>query len=673
MPQKKITNDSSDCKDFYQSMTPSLRSYYSMSSTDLSREDLERGYPIQSHLKTVEIRYSRPELIGSGALKDIFKVFDKKSATSVAMAKLKKNAGHESVEAFLREARLSASLQHPNIVAIYDMGFDEKQSPYFTMELLGGENLEAGIKNGAYTQERLIDIFLKVCDAVAYAHHKEIIHLDLKPGNIQVGNFGEVHVCDWGLGKVINSDEDFGFDEDLDPNILNHATMSGHIKGTPGYMAPEQACADSNKDARTDTYALGAILYTIYTGLAPIQGDTTEELIRKTKESLVSPISTELDIRKGLQAIINRSLELNPDQRYQTVTELKADLHKHLQGFATTAEEAGLLTQLYLFAQRHKKALAISMLFCISFAGVIIAAFQKVNHERKNAISARNIAVTNLQLLKEEQALTEELKLEINLLFDEISRSDNLDSAQRKVSLLERGLELETNKKEKQRIRKKIALLYFVLEDFVAAENTFKQLNVKSSLKTACKWAIQTKGDRDQLSHRELAQLFKKINSPKNYALMTTMYIRHMNSQQMSEIAPKDYFPLANVMLNIVNNLWGAHENNTLPHLKNGVLKLPAKPYQRFSLINKLNILKPLHLTELDISHTGFFEFTQLNGLNLKKLNIAGCKVNKINEARISMLKKSVANHITYDSNYLSSDEVKLLQDNFSTNDLSKK
>jgi len=190
--------------------------------------------PVCDSLSEVDDRYSGFTEIARGGMKRIYKVFDSKINRYVAYAKLHPNSPRELHDPFVREARLTALLEHPNIISVHDIGITDEDTPYFTMELKPGQSLaklvsenmkeERGGMNKpedkALSQDKssdfifhtssfrnsvnqLLEMFLKVCDAISYAHSKNVIHLDLKPDNVQIGEFGEVIVCDWGLGKII--------------------------------------------------------------------------------------------------------------------------------------------------------------------------------------------------------------------------------------------------------------------------------------------------------------------------------------------------------------------------------------------------------------------------------------------------------------------------------------
>ena len=339
-------------------------------------------------------KYIFRKSIGRGGMKMVIQVKDRDTMRDIAMAVFPDAANRPASDSrrFIDEARITASLEHPNIVPVHDIGIDATGAPYFTMKLLRGETLASVLKKlGAgdpeyrelYPLGTLLRIFNKVCDAVAFSHSKGVIHLDLKPENIQIGDFGEVLLMDFGLAKVISK---------ADEDVMNEApgmktqsyipgvTIDGVTKGTPGYMAPEQAAGkNSLKDFRTDVYSLGAILYSIATCENPLteRNDMKQMMIDTVKGRIIPPRerTPERLIPGALDAVIRKAMSVHPQNRYQSVKELRDEIRAFLNGFATQAEKAGLAKQLLLFIRRNKitfPAIAVSifLLLGITFYGI---------------------------------------------------------------------------------------------------------------------------------------------------------------------------------------------------------------------------------------------------------------------------------------------------------------
>lgn len=370
----------------------------------VSRKDdvlTESLCPSYSELLKSEIRYRDDCLIGQGALKSVYRSFDRRTGRWVAMARLRKERGLQYYELFIQEAWLISSLSHPNIIKVHDSGVDEAGRPFFTMDLKGNTSLADVLKSKSSDLRELLGVFIKVCDAVAYAHAQGVIHLDLKPDNIQCNVFGEVLVCDWGLGKRVALDSRNEKMDTLDVNLMEDLTQMGQIQGTLGYMAPEQVVPSSIKDQRTDVYCLGCILYSILTGEAVFKG-STEQILADTKVSkLTGPRIRypELDIPEGVDAVVVKSLSLDPDERYQSVSNLQHEIHNYLAGYATRAEQPGFFREAALFVARNRLAAAIALI-----AVVIITV--------STVLFAQNIRAHQLK--------AEEERLRANYLLDEV-------------------------------------------------------------------------------------------------------------------------------------------------------------------------------------------------------------------------------------------------------------
>jgi eukaryotic-like serine/threonine-protein kinase len=335
-------------------------------------EKIPDVFPLCDEIAETMERYSSGESIGEGGMKTIADSVDKLTGRHVAMASLKAGDEPELMEQFFKEARLTARLEHPNIVPLYDMGYKDNGEAFFTMKKLGGRNLSeviadfSKIKDYKSLMPRVIDIMMKICDAMSYAHSRGVIHLDLKADNIRIGDFGEVLICDWGLAKTL-SDADYDLEDDLLPENFNTSTLSGVVKGSPGYMAPEQVDKTrGEKNQGTDVYALGAILYEMLCFQVPNKGETILESLEMTvKGNHKRPSQILPSVPVSLEAISLKALALDAKDRYQSVQDLRDDLFKWLGGFATSAENVGFLGNLKLFVLRHKLLSSFSVVLLL--------------------------------------------------------------------------------------------------------------------------------------------------------------------------------------------------------------------------------------------------------------------------------------------------------------------
>ncbi len=235
----------------------------------------------------------------------------------------------------LREARVTASLQHPNIVPTYEVGRDSKGHLYFTMKLVHGYTMRELFDEkyrDRYDLVQLVDVLIQVAYALRYAHSHRVIHRDIKPENILVGPYGEVLLMDWGLAKVWTED---GKDEEpseahseADPEVkdepVTSLTGAGKLEGTIAYMSPEQIRRDPDIDYRTDLYSMGVVLYEILARRTPFDGETISQM--KDQILNVTPAKpgavTENLVPEPLEALAMRCIRKSPDDRVAGCEEL---------------------------------------------------------------------------------------------------------------------------------------------------------------------------------------------------------------------------------------------------------------------------------------------------------------------------------------------------------------
>lgn len=390
----------------------------------LSGDDTAEKLTIFSELKKQPQRYWIVKQINKGGVKRILNVRDNSTGRNVAMAVLQDSQNIHHVENFLREARITALLQHPNIMPVFDIGLNSLDQPYFTMKLVEhGNSLDNIIQNHKIKINRtnfelndLLELFVKICDAVAYAHSKGIIHLDLKPANIQIDDFGELLVCDWGLARF-STDPSREMTDKKMTNVTSldfiNLTLNGVIKGTPGYMAPEQATLEkTTKDHRTDIYSLGAILYTLLSFNIPIKKGKLKDMLANTVTGRKIPLykfKKSYNISDALIKIANKAMHISPDKRYQQVEEMRRDIRAYLNGFTTSVEESNFMKELFLSYKRHK-----SLWNIIILSGIIIVSTTSIFlfEIRKREIHSIGIAQKATDSEKKLQTSLEQLERE---------------------------------------------------------------------------------------------------------------------------------------------------------------------------------------------------------------------------------------------------------------------
>lgn len=294
-------------------------------------------------------RFEVRALIGQGGMGRVYCVYDRLLQRDVALKALSLESETADLAARLsREARVLARLEHPGIAAIHDAGVLADGRPYYLMRLVRGQSLADPTALGA-RGERL-RIFLRICDAVSFAHAKGVVHRDLKPGNIMAGEFGDVVVLDWGVAKLLTDardaraleldDRTLHSDSEQDAELSDEHTRDGVIVGTPGFMAPEQALGAARLvDVRADVFGLGKLLRHLLGDASPLP--------------------------KPLDAIIAQSTAADPDARYQRVDELAADVRRWLDADTVLAYRESMWERLSRFVRRNQTLLLLLLAYAL--------------------------------------------------------------------------------------------------------------------------------------------------------------------------------------------------------------------------------------------------------------------------------------------------------------------
>jgi eukaryotic-like serine/threonine-protein kinase len=305
---------------------------------------------------------------------------------------------------FEREVLITARLQHPAIVNVYEAGRWPTGEPFLAMKMVRGRSLKEVVADTKTLSDRLalLPKVIQISEALAYAHAERIVHRDLKPSNVLVGDFGETVVIDWGLAKDLR-------DEDEEPGESVAATgadltMAGAIMGTPGYMAPEQS-EGRVVDERADVFALGAILYFVLTGEAPYLGSSSTAILTAMRNQPHAPIATRVPgVPRDLATIVEKAMARDPATRYPSARELAEELHAFQTGQLVKAHQYSRAELVRRWVGRHRGELVVAGLALFVGALALGEAFRRVVNERDRASEAGRAATARADELTIAQA-----------------------------------------------------------------------------------------------------------------------------------------------------------------------------------------------------------------------------------------------------------------------------
>jgi serine/threonine-protein kinase len=315
-------------------------------------------------------RYTLKQQHAVGGIGQVWLARDMDLGRDVALKEIRPDrAGNAQIWfRFQQEARITGQLEHPGIVPVYELVRDASdRRPFYTMRFIHGRTLSEACKQyhgrrtaAAHRLElhELLGAFVSICQAVAYAHSRGVIHRDLKGSNIVLGDFGEVVVLDWGLAKLIDRPEDTSATPPVTLPQEEHReeTQVGQLLGTPAYMSPEQAEGRFDGiDRRSDVYGLGAILYEILTGRPPFTGVNRVEIVHQViNDAPLLPRSLAASTPPALQAACLKALAKKPDERYSSASELAQEVQRYLADEPVRAYKEPARTRLARWARRHR-------------------------------------------------------------------------------------------------------------------------------------------------------------------------------------------------------------------------------------------------------------------------------------------------------------------------------
>ncbi len=389
---------------------------------DAARQTTEDN-PNDTHRVTAAgERFQKLRSHAAGGLGEVSLARDQQLNRVVALKELqRKYADDPAVKArFLLEGEVTGYLEHPGIVPVYAMGYDEGGRPFYAMRFIRGDSLRQAIRDfhrqandrnlfsrNSLPFRRLLNQFIAICNAVAFAHDRGVLHRDMKPENVMLGKFGETLVVDWGMARVVGRPE---IEQNSGDSIAcrlsprhSSLTLEGSALGTPAYMSPEVAAGKTDQvGPACDVFSLGATLYCLLTNRPPLLADSIAELLRKAECcDYPPPCTINPRVPKALEAICCRAMALEPQSRYPTPLELAGDVERWLGDEAVSAYRERLPERLFRWARRHRSwAIALAASICVVTLVSLIAT-GLINESRRQAVA---LADANARLASSEKA-----------------------------------------------------------------------------------------------------------------------------------------------------------------------------------------------------------------------------------------------------------------------------
>jgi len=405
---------------------------------------------------------------------------------------------------FVHEAQVTGSLQHPNIVPVYSMNWDVDKSPFYTMKYIRGDTLAKRLdeyhhsnSNLSVDIQTLLERFLAICQAIAYAHDNGIIHRDLKPENIAIGEFGEVTVLDWGLAEPLHAD--------------TGTVKTTGVLGTPNYMPPEQASANSDTGPYSDIYSLGAILFEIICGSPPRHSEKQSQGLNALLTSIVEgdiplAINNCPSHLKGLAYISDRCLHRDPMQRYPNVAALIEDIRAWSNDLPIAAKPDNRIQSFVRKLRQNRRAVLASLVLLPVISLVLTIFVTNYNIEYSSLQAAkRNEVEKQDEYLETKQRLAVAIK-DSSMAKEEADRNTNLANQNRNLASNNRAKYLL--EKQGAELARKEHLLATESAN-LAAQKAIASTNAKAKAKV---FADKNRTTADSLANEIKRQVFDSLN-----------------------------------------------------------------------------------------------------------------------------------------------------------------
>lgn len=570
-------------------------------------------------------------------------------------------ASDEHVHRLITEARITGQLEHPSIVPLHELGVTADGVVFYTMRLVEGVTLSDVLEKiqqqdaaaiAKYPLRTLLTILQKICDAVAFAHSRGVVHRDLKPDNIMLGEFGEVFVMDWGLAKRVR-----GAEQTSDTTAMSKPeeaaeltgdgfkTLSGQVKGTPRYMAPEQAEGRiEDIDERTDIYALGAILYAMLTLHPPVGGETVNEVLTHVASGVINPPTSynprnthtaslagvigsdpviappdlahcpDRRIPSALSAVAMQALSRDKARRYQSVAALQQDIAAYQGGFATSAEHASAPRLLLLLVRRHRTE------FILSFISLVLMVSLAVHFTRKVTRTLAELKETAPTFFVEARTLVDEFKFAKALAKVNYAISLQPDDAKfhaLRGNILQSLLQLDE-------ARDAYALALELDPEVFGAERNLQ----------LCEKLLADNAGRNSLKADSLAELRISMQRQQRTAEAIAMTTRESNGGQATFTSWKAVVDKLGLTGALKREAGGLSLTVHQPDF-NDLSAFRTAPLSKLNIaetqVDDLSPVKGMALAVLDLSSTRVTDLSALKGMPLTRFEAARSRVTNFN------------------------------------------
>ncbi|GEM_PF-3189152 len=418
------------------------------------------GTPVRGARVSGESRFRILNAHAKGGLGEVFVAQDDELERHVALKEIQGRYAfdRDKQARFLREARITGNLEHPGIIPVYGLGHYEDGRPYYAMRFIKGETLRDAIQRFHHMDDsenrqaglelrKLLNRFIDVCNAIEYAHSRNVIHRDIKPSNVMLGEYGESLVVDWGLAKVAADTGSADTNSQPDSSVYHQPadmreTMMGSTVGTPAYMAPEQAAGDQHRmGTAADIYSLGATLYELLAGKPSVSDKNAYLVLEKVQRGdFPPPRAVNPSIPQPLEAICLRAMALQPEDRYSSAGALAEDVEHWLGDEPVGAHQESFIERAGRWVRRHRSTTVAGAGALILVGIVSIAAALLVGRARNEESRAWEVAAKSRLFelkLQEKPDWTSNSLTELQQMLGEISEISPEDAQLRQRRLFE--------------------------------------------------------------------------------------------------------------------------------------------------------------------------------------------------------------------------------------------